>query len=757
MELELKNFNDSKIKSTGGKTTKMRMSDDASSMVFQMFTKNVYSNPIGTVVREIASNCFDSHIEAGTDSATNPVLIKHTTDKLANQHYISFFDYGVGMSPDRIENVYGVYFESTKRKGNDQIGGFGIGGKTPLAYTDTFFVITRFNGIEYSYTIYKGNETPEIQLLNEKSTKERNGTEIRIPIGINDLDRFEKEIKRQLFYFENIVYQGFDSDEQLNDYKLYKGKTFLYRGSTYSDSIHVCLGKVAYPIDYSAIGLSQYDYSIPIAIKMNIGEVGVTVSRESLDYSPETIKTLQDKIEVVMNELKTMLSKQYDNVQTIEDYYYAKDNFGHLKITDNVSLAIKNHIQRKDISYDNFKYNDIPSFPASDLIFKHFYNVHEYGKPRRRNSWASHRTNVVFGEHIDRVYHCKGEFQRKLVKQAYLNNIHDKNFVILKPYILTDLRYRTIGTAFGMYSNAEGKWEMGEKKAINLIDKLFADVKNWVETNYESYDDLDVPQGFIDARKKERLSDEVLKTTIPVKFPTNYDMRDRISLKTLSVFKGKIYYGDTDEVDDVRYMGKMFRDLFGSDNMVYNYSDINCLSEFKENYSNKSKHMSIMFISVSKANLKYIKMLSNSMHISLAYPTMLHRKVGNPENTKIALTYINKTNNILPLFGNPTFNVINQDIADAYANVKKEVKKLKEYEVYENLNFSHRYIKKYFKDQNADLKIETEKDLEYLITANEVNESILKWIKLPYWEKDADLSKEENVGLVDLLKKVLVL
>ena len=106
------------------------MSQDSSSVVFRMFTDTIYSNRVGTVVREITSNCFDSHIEAGVNT---PVVIRKTHDTTDDTHYVSFIDFGVGMSPDRVENIYGVYFESTKRDNNDEIGGFGIGGKTPLA------------------------------------------------------------------------------------------------------------------------------------------------------------------------------------------------------------------------------------------------------------------------------------------------------------------------------------------------------------------------------------------------------------------------------------------------------------------------------------------------------------------------------------------------------------------------------------------------------------------------------------------------
>ena len=101
MKLNLRELSDQKAESTSTER-RMTLSKDAENMVFQMFTKNVYSNPIGTIVREITSNCFDSHVEAGVDS---PVVIRKF--KQDDTTYIAFIDYGVGMSPDRIYNIYG--------------------------------------------------------------------------------------------------------------------------------------------------------------------------------------------------------------------------------------------------------------------------------------------------------------------------------------------------------------------------------------------------------------------------------------------------------------------------------------------------------------------------------------------------------------------------------------------------------------------------------------------------------------------------
>jgi len=377
MEINLNVISEHIVESTTT-TKKMKLSNHASQMVFQMFTKNVYSNPIGTVVREITSNCFDSHVEAGVENT--PVLIKKTFDESTSTHYISFIDYGMGMSQDRVENVYGVYFESTKRETNDQIGGFGIGGKTPLAYKrstgvgegeydNSFFVITNYNGTKFYYNIYEGTESPEFSLFHQEPTDEINGSEIRIPVLSKDVRQFEQEINKQLLYFEGIVFEGFSSSVT-NDYQIIEGRTFLHREDCFTDVMHVCVGKVYYPINYDLLGLNSYDFRLPVAIKVPIGKVNVTVSREQLDYSEGTIKYIKNAMDEVQEELKEMLTKQHENVVTLEDFLKYRKSFGRLNLTDNSSISLNNLVNHQNINLINFKYNHIAKHipSANDLI-----------------------------------------------------------------------------------------------------------------------------------------------------------------------------------------------------------------------------------------------------------------------------------------------------------------------------------------------------------------------------------------------------
>jgi hypothetical protein len=272
------------------KTIKFGFDPNAQQMIFAMFSKNIYSNPIGSVVREITSNCFDSHIEAGINE---PVLLRLLKEN--NEFYISFVDVGVGMSPERIAKQYTQAFSSSKRGDNDQIGGFGIGSLSLLAYAESYFIITIFNNIEYVYNIRKGTMKPEADLLSKKKTKERNGTTIKLPVRSHDVSTFEKEIVRQLYYFENVVFEGFSTMVK-NDYQIINADSFLYRGSDYNPYVHLCLGQVAYPIDYSVFDdIRMSEWNVPVAIKLNIGDINVTASRESIDYTEATKKLLKKK------------------------------------------------------------------------------------------------------------------------------------------------------------------------------------------------------------------------------------------------------------------------------------------------------------------------------------------------------------------------------------------------------------------------------------------------------------------------------
>ena len=98
---------------------------DSSNMYLVMeIVSNFYRNPIGSIVREITSNCFDAHKKAG--NTEDAVVIKVGYDYENSNYFIEFIDKGTGLSEEQVENIYAIWFNSDKKETNDFIGGFGL-------------------------------------------------------------------------------------------------------------------------------------------------------------------------------------------------------------------------------------------------------------------------------------------------------------------------------------------------------------------------------------------------------------------------------------------------------------------------------------------------------------------------------------------------------------------------------------------------------------------------------------------------------
>jgi len=767
MEINLKKLSDQAVESTTG-SKKMRLSENASSMVFQLFTKNVYSNPIGTVVREITSNCFDSHIEAGVNA---PIRIKKFIDPQTNTQYISFIDYGVGMCPDRVENIYGVYFESTKRIDNTQIGGFGIGGKTPLAYKrstglgegeydNSFYVITVFDKVKYYYCIYEGSESPVISLLHSEPTTDGNGTEIRIPILEKDAETFSKEMVRQLYYFENIIFEGFDdtyrSETLMNTYQIVRGKSFLFRGSEYSNQIHICLGRVAYPIDFNVLGLNSNDYMLPLAVRLEVGEIGVTVSRESLDYSESTIKLLKKKLEIVKEEIKTLIAKQYTNIRTLEDYFKVKLNFGKLDFSNGSSINVGNIIKQSDIDFSNFAYSFM-KMPNDKQLFHFFFEVNNYGKKPKRSRYSNSCNSYGFEggyKELDgktNLLYITGEFNRKIVKQAYLKSIHEVYHIISNRNLASNSMRHEIAELFNVHldetCDENGKPVTYVQSLIDMQEEYFAIVQKYAS----DYDNIEIPIDFVASRKRNAgMTLELRNSTIPIKFiGGGYRSKDRVKLDELFKFNSTIFYGTEKDESKLRSIQKIFAVLFPKVSIITYYDRY--YNVFNGNSKCKSN---IMFIMLAKNNIKYMEYCKKAYKPSEFFTKVLYRKLD--AVTEYFQTYdlVDKYSEVKELYKEKRFAEVDANWGKKIIDLKASIEAIPESSRNTSIGNLKSELSEYFDLSNIKMSGSQKKIgkmINEILTLQVANEKVLRYIEMPYRFSDA------HNELISILQKVMVL
>lgn len=366
----------------GGETIEATIDESNISKLYDLLD-NAYKNPIGSIVREITSNCFDSHKEAGVD---DPVMIK--LDSSDTGYSITFSDVGVGLSPERINKIYLKYLSTTKDQSDDFLGAFGLGSKSPFSYTPYFNIVTRFNGTEYHYMLRKSVESKtQLTELTQFKTTERNGTDVIIQIkNKQDLDKFITECKNQLYYFENVVidysgikhlyykswqggkYTNLPEDNLNQNFKLVKGKNFVFRieedNSYYENGLHLCLGTVKYPIDWENLNMPKIN--VPFALKFDIGELTVMSHREDIKYTEANILAIKSKIEDVKAEITELYNKQNVNFKDVFEFVNFLNNFSNKLEIEGIALTIpKELLDRNNIN--PYTYKDISLNDAYDV------------------------------------------------------------------------------------------------------------------------------------------------------------------------------------------------------------------------------------------------------------------------------------------------------------------------------------------------------------------------------------------------------
>lgn len=296
------------ILSEGGSSEKIEMGLDLDSMrnIMQILSKDLYSDAIGSAVRETVSNALDSHRRVGQ---INPVIVSLIPDQSYNYHFI-VEDFGTGLDDTEVRDVLSKYGKSTKREIADEFGMFGLGFKSPLAYTSSFNFIARKDGVERHYIMYEADETNMIELLSELPTSERNGMKVIIPVNSADLYSFVEKIKEQLSYFENVYFNVVIGGQvKIPQFHIYRNEHFQKSELSEDTYLHICLEDVYYPINFKELGIDPI--KIPVGLRFSLTDgVYPTPNRENIRYTKETKENILKRITDFASYLVDLYNKE---------------------------------------------------------------------------------------------------------------------------------------------------------------------------------------------------------------------------------------------------------------------------------------------------------------------------------------------------------------------------------------------------------------------------------------------------------------
>ena len=348
------------------------------SHIIGILRSKIYSNKWLAILREYLTNAFDAHVQANKKSTP----VKLTLPTLSSPT-LEIRDYGEGLTETEIKEVYIMYGASTKRQSNDYTGCLGIGCKAAFSYTDSFTITSYRNGTKTVWSaVIDDNSNGSIFKMQEDPTTEGDGIAIQVPVQPSDIRNFENEAKDLLPYFEvmpevNMKVEPLKYSTTGSNWGLTcseHAETHYRRNWGNATAV---MGNIPYKIEVSKMGDTAYEevlHCSNVIIKVPLGSLDIAANRESLEYTPRTINSLNLEAANVRKEMAQSLTDKLATSKTFWDACVQAKQF-----LDPLPLALHNSIFRVSTWKGTPLQSDITlpnNIPAHSR--KHRYRAQDY-------------------------------------------------------------------------------------------------------------------------------------------------------------------------------------------------------------------------------------------------------------------------------------------------------------------------------------------------------------------------------------------
>lgn len=333
---------------TSGQLEEQFFAIEDQGMIFDILRNKMYSNPILAICREISCNARDAHREVGASDVPIHIHLPNTLEP-----FYKVRDFGPGISPDRMSNIFIKYTASTKRSDNVQTGGFGLGAKTPFSYADTFTITTVHDGIKYNYNcVIDETKVGKLMLTGKSPTKEKNGTEIMIPVMPKNFSEFISNTEQSCRHWDvkpiikggTIKWQTMETVLSGTNWSIIK-TSYDYNG--YNRDARLIIDSIQYPVDLGALRKFADTALIDacqgsIVLYFGVGELSLSASREAIYLDEATQRRLKERLNEMRNELTQRTQIEMDKRENLweANCYYNIDlrsTFNNIKFFNNLN------------------------------------------------------------------------------------------------------------------------------------------------------------------------------------------------------------------------------------------------------------------------------------------------------------------------------------------------------------------------------------------------------------------------------------
>lgn len=354
---------------TVGSDDRTRMTFDENSIAHLMSVlTDLYSDPALAVIREYSTNARDAHRSIGNDAAIEVTL------PTALAPVFSVRDFGPGLSITQITDNFSKYGWSSKRDSDNEVGMLGLGCKSALSYTSQFTLVSFHGGLKITVLVTRDPDGCGIvQIVDTTPSSEPSGVEVRVPV--TQARDFEQKAEQFFGFWEPSAVNINGAPPKLThtregEHVVRLDDDVYLLTHNRIDTCYVVMGDVPYPIDSSKMQLlpPEARTNCGVIIRVPIGSIDFTPSREALHYTKRTLETLYTARRFLEERTKLVAQKLIDEMPTAGQaiqlseefrkffmretrFFYRGDKIPQwFEYQDGCTLAIAPHAYERDAS-----------------------------------------------------------------------------------------------------------------------------------------------------------------------------------------------------------------------------------------------------------------------------------------------------------------------------------------------------------------------------------------------------------------------